>query len=151
VMKSSGYSYSQPIDAIVKDHPKLSSNDYQSFPEAVKSSSYSYSEPIDAIIKDRPKLSINGYQSVPALGKRATPYQYEVANITVYQNNNLDGGDNLPDDEQIYVDPGHVEKNIHMWFEKKKFKIIKKCNVRCVLDIFPIKECRNCTNIYDGI
>ena len=93
----------------------------------MNSSSYSYSD------VECPKLSINDYQSVPALDKRATPYQYEVANITVYQNNNLDGSDNLPDDEQIYVDPGHIEKNIYMWFEKKKYRKIKINSVRYVL------------------
>jgi len=52
----------------------------------------------------------------------------------VYRNS-LDGNilcDSLPDDEKIYKDPGHVEENIYGLFEEKKFRKIKKTNVRYV-------------------
>ncbi|XP_065899943.1 uncharacterized protein [Dysidea avara] len=89
---------------------------------------YPYSEPIDAIVKDCPKLASNDYQTLSVLQKANIPYQYEVAITTVYQNSS-DGSDSLPDDEQRYEDPGHVEKNIYAWFEKKKFRKINKNNV----------------------
>ena len=36
------------------------------------------------------------------------------------------------DDEEIYSDPGHSERDIYDYFKKKKFHIIKKDNVRFV-------------------
>jgi len=43
--------------------------------------------------------------------------------------NSLDGSYSLPYDEQAYEDPGYVEKSIYAWFEKKKFRMIKKNNL----------------------
>ena len=87
---------------------------------------------------DHPKLSSNDYQALPELGtyeKADMPYQYEVAITSSAYRNSLDGSilcDSLPDDEKIYEDPGHVEENIYTWFEEKKFRKIKKTNVRYV-------------------
>ena len=97
----------------------------------MKGSNYFYSEPINAIVKDRPKLASSDYQVLSALDKRDIPYQYEVAAITEHKNKL----DDLPDNEQVYVDPGHVEKNIYTWFEKKKFRKIEKSHVRYASDI----------------
>jgi len=114
------YPYSEPVDAIAKDHPKLTTDDR-----------YPYSEPIDAIVKDHPKLASDDYQVLPAFKKADIPYQYEAATTTMYQNS-LDDSYTLPDHEQVYEDPGHVEKNIYAWFEKKKLRMIRKNNIRYV-------------------
>jgi len=85
-----------------KDHPKLSSKDYQAVPE------------------------LGTYE------KADIPYQYEVAITSSVYRNSLDGSilcDSLPDDEKIYEDPGHVEENIYGLFEEKKFRKIKRHSV----------------------
>ena len=38
----------------------------------------------------------------------------------------------LPDDEQIYEDPGHKEEKIYVWFEKKKFRKLENSSIKCV-------------------
>ena len=92
---------------------------------------YPYSEPVDVIVKDHPKLASDDYQALPALETADIPCQYEAATTTMYQNS-LDGSYTLPDDEQVYEDPGHLEKNIYAWFEEKKFRMIRKNNIRYI-------------------
>ena len=57
-------------------------------------------------------------------------YDYEEAAISVFTDSMVD--EELPDDEQIYEDPGHKEEEIYLWFEEKKFQKLEISSIKYV-------------------
>ena len=73
-----------------------------------------------------------------------SPYQVlEDPKQTVYENS-MTENDVLSKNDQIYEDPGHKKEAIYSWFEKKKFRKIRKEDVR-----YDIADC--CIEYYSAI
>jgi len=94
-------------DPVIRDHPKLASNDYEATPDA---NNY-YSTLHNLSDNDPIQNSTDTTQS------HSTKYHNSVS---------TDGSD----EEAIYLDPGHSEKAIYAYFESKKFRIISENTVR---------------------
>ena len=66
--------------------------------------------------------------------------KYEVADCNCPLTNNVDSditqrstlpaGEALPEDEEIYVDPGHVKEEIYEWFKQRNICNLDKSSVR---------------------
>ena len=95
-----------------------------------------YMDPTSSIVKDHRK---NDYEAVPVLSmyeepEDLTPYEYEVDTGSIFSNSMEDSTmiETLPDSEQIYQDPGYNKEEIYSWFEKKKFRKIKRSDIKYV-------------------
>jgi len=84
-----------------------------------------YMDPTSNTVKDHPKASGDDYVDLPALNTYETldyqmqvpdtPYQYELAaDTSVFKDSIKDStvGEALPDNEQIYEDPGYKKENL---------------------------------------
>ena len=101
-----------------------------------------YVDPTSIIVKDHPKALSNDYEALPTLSEYETPkpqmsdtpYQYEVASNTLRDSIREESkvSEALPDDEQIYEDPGHNKEKIYSCFENKKFRKIKRSDIKYV-------------------
>ena len=62
--------------------------------------------------------------------------QYEVADYPLPTSNSTDssalpvGEPTLPEDEQIYEDPGHIKEEIYEWFKQRNICMLDKNSVR---------------------
>ena len=92
------------VDPISIDYPKSSSCDYEALPEL--SSMY---EIADYVTPDE-------------------PYQYEEATTSTFTDSMA--GETLPDDGQIYEDPGHNKEEIYSWFEERKFRKLERSDIK---------------------
>ena len=110
--------YLDPVQTI-KGQLKITSSDYQS-------SDY----------QELPSLEASTYSN-PNYEKQAVPYEYETSTLNF--NSGLEDeevyAEALPEGEKIYEDPGHVEEHIYAWFEERKFRKLKKDNIRFVIII----------------
>ena len=105
----------EPTKTNVNVHPKALSNVYTN----PKASSGDYM----AILKyDTPQQS-------------HVPLYYEVVVPPTYGDNAEYStvGEPLPPNEQIYEDPGHKKEKIYAWFEKKKFRILDRNDIKYVI------------------
>ena len=102
-----------------------------------------YSEPInstDTVKKSSKYKSTDDYESLPVLKNLVHNYEIVEAPYQILQDpkeiptptyeNNLAVSDRVSNNEQIYEDPGHKKEVIYSWFEKKKFRKIKKEDIR---------------------
>ncbi|XP_065891792.1 uncharacterized protein [Dysidea avara] len=105
--------YLDPVQTI-KGQPKVTSSDYQS-------SDY----------QKLPSLEASTYSN-PNYEKQAVPYEYETSTLNF--NSGLEDeevyAEALPEGEKIYEDPGHIEEHIYAWFEERKFRKLKKDNIK---------------------
>ena len=87
----------------------------------------------------------NDYEAPPNLDNHVKPYpgnlyddvQYEVADYpspigNIMQSSTLPVGEALPEDEQIYEDPGHIKEEIYQWFKQRNICKLDKSSIRCV-------------------
>ena len=89
-------------------------------------------DPISTTCKIHPKTSRNDYMTLPLLNAietphcqmSDTPYYYETAVPSTYKDHTEYStlSEILPDNEQLYEDPGYKKEKIYEWFEKKKFQ-----------------------------
>ena len=91
------------VSPIMKHHSKMSNNDYEV--NAYDTSDYKMSD---------------------------TPSQYEVVSTPIFRDSIVWSvvGEEFPDDEQIYEDPGHKKEEIYSWFEEKKFQKIRGSDIK---------------------
>ena len=83
-----------------------------------------------------PKL--DNYEQ-PQLSGMFNDLQYEAVdyllptidnNIYEMSSNTLPAGEELPEDEEIYEDPGHVKEEIYEWFKQRNICKLDKNSVR---------------------
>ena len=136
--------YMDPTIITVEDHPddpsyyvsvrKISDDDSNKFTEAAP-----YVDQPEAMVKDHLRTSCIDYEALPRLSTYEAayyqasdvPYQYEVAtNTSVFREDST--VEVLPDNEQIYEDPGYNKEEIYSWFEEKKFRKLKRGDIKCV-------------------
>ena len=107
--------YSEPTKTNVSVHRKATSNVYTN----TKASSGDY-------------MAIHKYDTPQ---QSHVPLYYEV----VVPSTNGDNaeystvGEPLPPNEQLYEDPGHKKEKIYAWFEKKKFRILDRNDIKYVI------------------
>ena len=101
-----------------------------------------YMDPTGNIVRDHRR---NDYEIVPVLSMYEKPdywtpnaYEYEVDTGSIFRNSMEDStmSETFPDNEQIYQDPGYNEEEIYSWFEKKKFRKIKRSDIKYVAAIY---------------
>ena len=96
-----------------------------------------YLEPVKISAVDR-----EDYEVIPNLELYEQPHsgifddaRYAAVPIPSYETNfvssvTLRPGEGLPEDEELYVDPGHVKEKIYEWFEQRKIRKLHKNDVR---------------------
>ena len=102
--------YSDPVDALpTRDHPKLTSNDYETLqnPYEYLSPLHSYSN----VLNNALEYSIDSTLS----------NIYDVTRVS-----SISGGN----EEECFSDPGHSEEAIYACFESKRFSTISASTVR---------------------
>ena len=122
-----------------KDHSKMIDNlHYYSSPDFAGSDKHNEATPgvnsISTIVKHHSKVSNNDYESPPAMNTYETPgcgMSDESCQIKNSMEDNV-VGEALPDDEQIYEDPGHNKEKIYVWFEEKKFRKLQESDIKYV-------------------
>ena len=91
---------------------------------------------------NHPKAISNVYVPNPkaSSGDYVAIHQYEtLRHEVVVPSTNEDNaeystvGEPLPPNEQIYEDPGHKKEKIYAWFEKKKFRILDRNDIKYVI------------------
>ena len=81
------------------------------------------------------------YEVMPNLDNYEQPHlfddaHYEVADYPlstgniILESNTLPAGEALPQDEEIYEDPGHVKEEIYEWFKQRNICKLDKSSVR---------------------
>ena len=93
-------------DSTGKNHSRFASNDYEAAPKLAE-----YETAIQF-------YSNTMRESTAYYGSRMSEYS-EVADATT-----------INDGEEVYSDPGHCKEDIYACFEKKKFRIIRKNDIR---------------------
>ena len=85
-----------------------------------------------ANIKGYSKASSGDYEVCPAINQlnHQTLYHYEEPATCAFTDSMV--AEELPDDEQIYEDPGHNKEKIYIWFEKKKFRKLENSSIKYV-------------------
>ena len=102
--------YMDPTNATMKNHSKISNNDYETLPV------------------------LNMYEKAPDNWISNVPYRYEIAAASAFRES-IEGSmvdEALYDDEQIYEDPGYKKEEIYAWFEEKKFRKIRESDIKYV-------------------
>ena len=96
-----------------------------------------YLDPVKTIRK-----AVNDdYEVMPQLDNYEQPLlfndtHYEVADYplstesTILESSTLPAGEALPQDEEIYEDPGHVKEEIYEWFKQRNICNLNKNSVR---------------------
>ena len=92
-------------------------------------------DPINTTIKDHSKALSDDNKASPSINRLdcQMPYAYqyeETNNSSAFRKSVI--GEALPNDEQIYEDPGHKKEEIYSWFKKKKFQKLKISSIRYV-------------------
>ena len=81
------------------------------------------------------------YEVIPKLDNYEQPQpledvHYEVADYPlstgsiILQGSTLPAGEALPEDEEIYEDPGHVKEEIYQWLKQRNIHNLDKNSVR---------------------
>ena len=137
--------YMDPTSTIVKSHPTAFVNrSYSTVDEMINDDKKSnevlpYMNPTNTAAKDYPTISGFDYEALPELtsmyekpayGMPDGPSQYEEATVSIFRDSMV--GEELPDDEQIYEDPGHNKEEIYLWLEEKKFRKLNRSNIKYV-------------------
>ena len=99
----------------VKTIARFSSNDYEAPPNLDELTQSHLSELFDDV-----KYEAIEYALTTSSG---------VGNAAM-QNSTLPVGEALPEDEQIYEDPGHIKEEIYEWFKQKNICRIYKNSIR---------------------
>ena len=133
----------KPASTTDKNHPKMTDNlHYYSSTDFTDSNRHCGATPdVNSIVKHHSKLSNNDYESPPAMNTYETP-GYEMPDESCHIMNSTEDnvtGEALPEDEQIYEDPGHNEEKIYVWFEEKKFRRIRESDIKYVYCLFEDK------------
>ena len=137
--------YMDPTSTIVKSHPTgFVNHSYSSVDKIINNDNkpneaLPYMDPTNTIAKDYPKTSGFDCEALPELTSMyeksdyempGGPSQYEEATTSIFRDSMV--GEELPDDEQIYEDPGHNKEEIYSWFEEKKFRKLDRGDIKCV-------------------
>ena len=135
--------YMDPTSTIVKSHPTAFVNrSYSSVDKIINddnkpNKALPYMDPTNT--KDYPKTSSFDYEALPELTSMYEkpdyempdgPSQYEEAATSIIRGSMV--GEEFPDDEQIYEDPGHNKEEIYSWFEEKKFRKLDRSDIKYV-------------------
>ena len=133
----------KPASTTDKDHSKMTDNlHYYSsadFPDSNRQNEATTD--VNSIVKHHSKLSNNDYEFPPAVNTYETP-GYEISDESCHIRNSTEdnvAGEALPDDEQIYEDPGHNKEKIYVWFEEKKFRRIRESDITCKYVLIYLK------------
>ena len=83
------------------------------------------------------------YEVIPMLDNYEQPHlfddvRYEVPDYPspastgniILESNTLPAGEALPQDEEIYEDPGHIKEEIYEWFKQRNICKLDKSSVR---------------------
>jgi len=92
-----------------------------------------YLEPVTTMKRD-------DYEVVPTLDNYERPHidetHYEVSPYLSHDHNvgkgTLLAGEILPEDEEVYVDPGHEKEEIYKWLEQRQIHKLDKKFIRCI-------------------
>ena len=138
--------YMDPTSTVVESHPTPFVNHgyHSSVDKTINDDNKSnealpYMDPTNTIAKDYSNISGFDYEALPELTSMYEkpdyeipdgPSQYEEATASVFRDSMV--GKELPDDEQIYEDPGHNKEEIYSWFEEKKFRKLNRSNIKYV-------------------
>ena len=92
-------------------------------------------DPISTIYKNHHKVSSDDYEALPSIHDYEMSDiadHYEVATPSTLRDSIEHSAmeEVLPDNEQIYEDPGHKKEKIYEWFEKKKFRKFESDDVK---------------------
>jgi len=91
-------------------------DDYEVLPE------FDYEQPLQDDLLNDAQVEVLDYV-LPTSNTRKTK--------TIPNNDTLTVGEELPEDEQTYKDPGYIEKDINDWFKQKRICKLDKNNIRC--------------------
>ena len=132
------------LQNIVYDNPNYySSADQLLSVNNIATEPMPYLDPVETIRK----FPDNDYETPPNLDHHVKPVdlfddvQYEVADYPLptgagsnntMQNGTLPVGEALPEDEQIYEDPGHIKEEIYQWFKQRNICKLHKGSIRYV-------------------
>ena len=110
-------------DILGKNYSKIACNDYEAIedPDEYGSAVHVYSNTITV------GVSVNYDDTI-------MPEYSEVDDVD---------GTTVTDEEEIYSDPGHSEADIYVCFEKKKFRMIKRKDVRYIANYIHYHMARN--------
>ena len=95
--------------------------------------------------KDHPKGASGDYEHVPTLD--TSHYEMACQNEEAFPPTNRDNqeyAEPLPFNEPLYEDPGHKEEKIYAWFEKRKFRKLKRKDITYVLAIIILIQYLTC-------
>ena len=132
------YIYTFKLQNTVYDSPNYySSADQLHCTNGHTTEPLSYLDPVKTIRK-----AVNDdYEVMPQLDNYEQPLlfddtHYEVADYpvstksTILESSTLPAGETLPQDEEIYEDPGHVKEEIYEWFKQRNICNFHKNSVR---------------------
>ena len=97
------------------------------------------------------------YEVVPSLDNYEQPHinesHYEVAPFLPPDNDNdgngaLHVGGTLPEDEEVYVDPGHEKEKIYEWLEQKRICKLNKMFIRYFAYSLLVSVYHRCSKIF---
>ena len=134
--------YIELLQNIVYDNPNYySSADQLLSVNSIANEPMPYLDPVETI----GKFPDNDYEAPPNLDNHVKPHpvdlfddvQYEVADYPLpigagsntMQNGTLPVGEALPEDEQIYEDPGHIKEEIYQWFKQRNICKLHKNSI----------------------
>ena len=135
--------YMEPTNTICKNYPETAdSPDYYSvvYSDSSKLNDAScYIDPVSTIAKDHSKTSRNDCEALPMPSMYEKP-DYWAPHASLYE---IDTGslfrnsmeysteeETLCNDEQIYEDPGYNKEGIYFWFKEKKFRKLKRNDIK---------------------
>jgi len=90
----------------------------------------------DSTGKSYSRFSCNDYEAAPNLAIYETSMQlyYNTTRTSTTYNESISSEyseiTDATDEEEIYSDPGHSKEDIYACFEKKKFRMIKRNDIR---------------------
>ena len=138
-------------DAQVADYEAIENSYYSGTNDDKLNEAFPYTYPMVTTVKGYSKASSGDYEVCPAINQldHQMPYQYEEASTTAFTDSMV--AEELPDDEQLYEDPGHKVEKIYVWFEEKKFRILENISIKYakLITVFKVKNI--CTYLYTRI
>ena len=80
-------------------------------------------------VKTIGRIVNDDYEALPKLDDDDVHYEYPTESFTM-QSSTLSVGEALPEDKQIYEDPGHIKEKIYELFKQRNIRKLDKNSVR---------------------
>ena len=116
--------------AVVADYEAIEDSDIPCTNDERPNEKIPYMDYTVTTIRGYSKASSKDYETCPMINQldHQIPYQHEEASTSTFTDSMV--AEELPDDEQIYEDPGHKEEEIYLWFEEKKFRKLEISSIK---------------------